>query len=95
MDYTYRHPMPEPNPRRWSCCGHSFEDHEAVRTNEAMVAGITAGLLAGAASKNVLVAIGVAVAGAFVGNWIDHNVTPTCPLCGEVLKLLVSSALKR
>jgi hypothetical protein len=53
-----------------------------------------AGLICGAASKNVLVGLAVALVGAFAGHLIDQEVTPKCPLCGKVLKVLLEAALR-
>jgi len=77
-----------------SCCSRTFQHQETIRTVEGKVAGIMAGLMVGAVSKNVLVGLGVAIVGALVGHWIDEEVSPNCPLCGEVPKLLVASALR-
>jgi hypothetical protein len=77
-----------------SCCFKTFEHHETIRSVEGKAAGLVAGLMAGAVSKNVLVGLGVAIVGALVGHWIDEEISPSCPLCGELLKLLVASALQ-
>lgn len=77
-----------------ACCFKTFQHHQTIRSVEGKAAGIMAGLMAGAASKNLIVGLGVAIVGALVGHWIDEEVSPSCPLCGEVLKLLVASALR-
>jgi hypothetical protein len=82
--------------RSYHChsCVQRFERQEVRISNEGKMGGLTAGLLAGAASKNPIVGIGVAVVGFLIGHWIDEEITPKCPVCGEVLQVLVQAALR-
>ena len=86
--------IPAPRSYHCSCCSRTFQHHETIRTVEGKASGIMAGLMVGAVSKNIIVGLGIAIVGALVGHWIDEEVSPTCPVCGEVLKLLVASVLQ-
>lgn len=86
-----------PKPTRFyqcGCCARSFHDQDVIHSTEGAMTGIMAGLICGAASKNVLVGLAVALVGAFAGHLIDQEVTPKCPLCGKVLKVLLEAALR-
>jgi hypothetical protein len=82
--------------RSYHCrgCVQRFERHEVNISNEGKMGGLSLGLLAGAASKNPIVGIGIAIVGILIGHWIDEEITPTCPICGEVLQVLVQAALR-
>jgi hypothetical protein len=82
--------------RSYHCrsCVQGFERHEAIISHDGKMGGLTAGLIAGAATKNPLVGIGIAVIGILVGHWIDEEVTPKCPVCGEILEVLLQAALR-
>jgi len=82
--------------RSYHCrsCVQRFERHEVNISNDGKMGGLTAGLIAGAASKNPLLGLGIAVVGILIGHWIDEEVTPKCPVCGEVLKVILESALQ-
>jgi hypothetical protein len=93
LNHQYRPLYPQ---RSYHChaCAQGFARHQVDVTHEGKMAGLTAGLLAGAATKNPLVGIGIAVIGIIVGHWIDEEVTPKCPVCGEVLEILLEAALR-
>lgn len=92
-----RHPYkigPKPSKTyHCGCCAKLFRDQDVPRQNDGLRAGILAGLAAGAASKNLLVGLGVALVAGWAGHVIDQEVTPKCPLCGKVLKVFLRAAL--
>lgn len=67
--------------------------HQVVHSSEGKAMGASVGLAVGAATKNIWAAIGVAVLGTIIGHMIDETVTPVCPWCGDVLKVIASEIL--
>jgi predicted RNA-binding Zn-ribbon protein involved in translation (DUF1610 family) len=62
----------------------------------AAVGGKVAATLAGAAlgraiSRNPFVAGATALVGLAIGNFIDRDVIPRCPVCGVILQVLAGS----
>ncbi len=53
-----------------------------------------AGLALGASTKNVWLAIGLAALGLIVGHMIDEEISPRCPVCGAVLKAVLTAAFR-
>ncbi len=51
------------------------------------------GLALGAKTKNAWAAVGLALLGTMIGHLIDEEVSPQCPECGVVLKLVLDSVL--
>jgi hypothetical protein len=64
--------------------------HQIARPSEGKAMGASVGLAVGGATKNIWAAIGVAVLGTIIGHMIDETVTPACPWCGDVLKVIAS-----
>ncbi len=67
-------------------------DHVDV-SRDGLAVGVTAGLCAGLATKNIWAALGLALAGALVGHLIDTEISPRCPICGEIMKAILSEGL--
>lgn len=87
-------PMRMPAPPVHYChqCQISVPDDEVIKTAEGKAAGIAVGLLAGAATKNLLVALAGAFLGALAGHLVDEAVGKKCPWCGALVETLVDSA---
>jgi len=73
-------------------CNQLFERAQ-VASHKGKALGCATGLAVGASTKNAWAAIGAAVVGTLLGAIIDETVTPECPLCGTILKLVVSNVL--
>lgn len=76
------------------CCDRSVASEHAVRPADGKAAGCIAGLTLGTASRNPWVALGLALLGAAVGHWIDTEVSPRCPQCGDVLRAILPHVLR-
>lgn len=73
-------------------CRHEAPADQVEVSRDGLAVGATAGLCAGLATKNIWAALGLALAGALVGHLIDTEVSPRCPICGEIMKAILSEA---
>ena len=74
------------------CCHRHFGVHELNRSVEGKKSLSMVGLSVGLATRNIWAALALTVLGALIGHLIDEVVTPECPLCGEILKIVARDA---
>ena len=78
------------------CCSQTFDETKAVfphgSAHAGKAGGFVTGLAIGAATKNGWAALITALALGIAGTIVDETVTPKCPTCGALLKVVLRAA---